>query len=185
MDIIAGKLITKEKRQELFGNIAGGAGSIKPENYQRKKIIEHTNIDCKKTSIRINLRTIELVAKSHPNINEDGYDYSEDFDGIQIKGKNTIYINLKCIVGKGGTQTRSLREVYWFIEGQLHILKNNQNIYFANILDGDEAYNAMSKYKYILSLPKFANVKDNVYIGDLKDYIIWFNNKFNNQDDNQ
>jgi hypothetical protein len=28
---------------------------------------------------------------------------------------------------------------YWFVEGQLNILKTTENVCFANILDGDEA----------------------------------------------
>ena len=68
-------------------------------------------------------------------------DYTEDFDGVQTVNNKKIYINLKCIVGKGGAQTRSLREVYWFIDGQLNVLKNtNDDVYFVNILDGDELY---------------------------------------------
>jgi hypothetical protein len=132
----------------------------------------------------------------YPNKNIDGYDYSEDFDGIQIFDDKTIYVNLKCIVGKGGNQTRSLREVYWFIEGQLKVLlgaaqaeqagqavptepvsepaEKTTKIYFANILDGDEASRNLSKFEYLLSLPEYKTVKHNVYVGDLKTYFEWF-----------
>ena len=186
IDIIAGNLITKEMRQKIFGQVAGGAGSRKPEEYQRKKIIDGTGIDCPKTNIRINLRTNTLNNITHPNLKNNGFDYSEDFDGIQTIDENDIYINLKCIVGKGGAQTRSLREVYWFIEGQLKTLKEknndshnmNKNIYFANILDGDEAYNCMSKFEYLLSLPEYDPIKEKVYIGDLKGYFNWFEKTF-------
>ena len=125
-EIVAGKLITKEKRQEMFGRIAGGSGSIQPEEYQRAKIVEKTGIPCPKTNMRINLRKEFMKEIAKPNIHHDGFDYSEDFDGCQqINGKK-IYINLKCIVGTGGAQTRSLREVYWFIDGQLNILKTEK-----------------------------------------------------------
>lgn len=52
------------------------------------------------------------------------------------------------------------KEVYWFIEGQLKILKENKNIniYFVNILDGDEAYNGMKKFNYIKNLPEYTNM---------------------------
>lgn len=50
--------------------------------------------------------------------------------------------------------------MYWFIEGQLKILKENKNIniYFVNILDGDEAYNGMKKFNYIKNLPEYTNM---------------------------
>ena len=203
-DVIDGSLITKEKRHELFGRVSGGAGSKKPEEYQRQKIIDGTGFACHKTNDRINLRTHTLNNICRPNIKNDGFDYSENFDGLQIinntnnntKNKNNkkntkIYINFKCISGKGGSQTRSLREVYWFVEGQLRFLQSNESnqfnqsndsnesnnkneIYFANILDGDEANASMSKFEYIISLPEFKNIKRKIYIGDLKGYFNWF-----------
>lgn len=175
-DIIYGKMITKEKRQELFGKVAGGAGSRSPEIYQCSIIETHTNNLCYKTNMRINLMTNQLQEIAKPNIYNDGFNYSEDFDGCQIKNEKTIYINLKCIVGKGGAQTRSLREVYWFIRGQLEILQNedNKNIYFANILDGDEAHFVMSKYIYLMNMYKNDNILSRIFIGNLKDYITWY-----------
>jgi len=174
--VIAGSLITKEKRQELFGQVAGGAGSRKPEIYQREKIVEGTGIECPKTNMRINLRTNALKDIAHPNTNSDGFDYSEDFDGVQCIEAKKVYVNLKCIVGKGGAQTRSLREVYWFVEGQLKTLKSLEDVYFANILDGDEAHSTKSKFEYLLNLPEFNEVQNRIYIGDLKGYFEWFKN---------
>lgn len=175
-EVIKGIFITKEKRHKLFGCVAGGSGSCNPENFQREMIIKGTNIKCEKTNTRINLRTYDLVNISQPNKNIDGFDYSEDFDGIQYIKNNAIYINLKCIVGKGGSQTRSLREVYWFIQGQLKVLLNKKtNIYFANILDGDEANFCMTKYKYLLSQPEYINISKYIYVGDLNEYFNWLN----------
>ncbi len=174
IDAIPGYLINMEKRKELYGNVSGGAGSRKPEEFQRAKIIEGTGIPCTKTNTRINLRTNCLHNIKYPNIYNDGFDYSEDFDGSQQIKSNIIYINLKCICGKGGSQTRSLREVYWFIQGQLKTLENSNNVYFANILDGDEAYSTKSKFEYLLNLEEFDKVKSKVYIGDLKGYFDWF-----------
>ncbi len=165
-DIIDGRLLTKEKRNELFGKVDGGKGSMNPEYYQRTKVIEGTNASCDKTNIRINLRTHQLIDIKSPNVKEDGYDYSENFDGVQNIGDKKIYINFKCIVGKGGSQTRSLREVYWFIESQLKVLSIT-DVYFANILDGDEAHENMDKFNYLKNLPEFASVKNRLYVGDL------------------
>lgn len=176
-DVKDGKLINKNLRLELYGNVCGGSSSKLPENFQRKKIEEGTNILCQKTNMRINLRTYNLENISKPNILQNGFDYSEDFDGLQIIEEKYIYINLKCIVGRGGSQTRSLREVYWFIEGQINYIKKNinNNIYFANILDGDEPYRCMDKFNYLISLEEQEEIKNKIYIGDLKKYFIWLN----------
>jgi hypothetical protein len=173
--VIAGELFTKEKRQEVYGTIAGGSGSRKPEEYQRAMIVAGTQQPCPKTKMRINLRTNTLHHLPCPNININGFDYSEDFDGVQIIQGKQIYINLKCVVGEGGSQTRSLREVYWFVEGQLNVIKTSDqtNIFFANILDGDEAHSVLTKFEYLLSLPKFTIEKNNIYVGDLKGYFDW------------
>ena len=176
--IIAGSQITKEKRHECFGIVAGGAGSTNPEKYQRSVIIDRTATSCPKTNIRLNFRTNTLCPISKPNMNDDGFDYSEDFDGVQQVWNKKIYINLKCIVGKGGSQTRSLREVYWFIEGQLKYLEDHpdEEVCFANILDGDEAHNAMPKFNYLLSHPDYNHnyIRRRIYVGDLKNYFEWY-----------
>ncbi len=174
LDVVSGSAMNKEKRKELFGAVSGGAGSREPEKYQKMKIVEGTGVECESTHTRINLRTYVLRDIAQPNREIDGFDYSEDFDAKQVVGKNTVYINLKNIVGKGGAQTRSLREVYWFIEGQLNVLKKSENVYFANVLDGDESHAVMPKYQYQSSLPEFKDVRGRVYVGDLSGYIKWF-----------
>lgn len=167
--------MTKDTRHTLFGEVAGGAGSTAPEKNQRSAVVAMTGLPCPKTDVRINLRTNTLKEISRPNVHDDGFDYSEDFDGCQLAGEKTIFINFKCIVGKGGAQTRSLREVYWFIEGQLRVLLTGvPNVCFANILDGDEPHRCLPKFKYLLALPEFADVAKYVYVGDLKGYKEWF-----------
>jgi len=178
--VVPGHLITKDKRREIHGVIAGGAGSTNPEKLQRQQIIQGTGIPCSKTNIRINLRTKTLHDIAHPNKQIDGFDYTEDFDGVQMIHGKQIYINLKCIVGKGGSQTRSLREVYGFVEGQLNVIKtsNQTTVFFANILDGDESHAVLPKFEYLRSLPEFTNEKKFVYVGDLKGYFEWFKQMF-------
>lgn len=185
--IIDGSSLTKTKRTELFGSCDKGAGTSTPENYQRQTISTLTKIPCLKTNIRINLRNNTLKEICYPNKYSDGFDYSENFDGIQtipLTTTKTIYINLKCVVGSGGSQTRSLREVYWFIEGQLNVLLNQSKsdairstntIYFANILDGDQASSVFDKFNYLLDLPTYSSIKEYIYVGDLKNYFNWFN----------
>lgn len=174
-DVLEGRLITKEKRHEVFGKVAGGAGSRGPEIFQRKMIVEGTGVECPKTNMRINLRTCTLEEVRQPNIRTNGFDYSEDFDGCQSIVDKKVYLNLKCIADAGGNQTRSLREVYWFVEGQIKVLESGlENVYFANILDGDEAHKHMKKFEYSLGLSK---QKDKVYVGDLRGYFDWLSKK--------
>jgi len=173
--VINGKDLTADKRTEVFGFVAGGSKSMGPEKFQVAKIEEGTGIPVKKTQIRINTRTSTLENVMHPNKKENGFDYTENFDGCQTCNNGLIYINLKCVCGKGGSQTRTLREVYWFVESQLEVLKTVENIWFVNILDGDEAYNNMNKFNYLLSLKENENVKRRIYVGDLKGYFDWLN----------
>lgn len=170
--MLTGKDWTKKSRLVFLGNNAGGSNTTKLEKYQREKVEEMTETACIKTNTRIDLRNKILVIKTNPNKEDNGFEYTEDFDGYQnIKGKD-IYINFKNIVGKGGHQTSRLREVYHFIIGQIEVLKkNNDQTYFANILDGDEADFHMSKYKWLLD--KDYKNKNNIYVGDLKGYFNW------------
>ena len=175
-EVIDGKDITKDKRKEQCGNVAGGKGSMGPENFQRKMIIKGTGRLCHPTQFRINTRTNVLVSISHPMNDDDGFDYSENFDGKQIFKKNTVWINLKSVVGKGGAQTRTLRDqCYPFVEHQLKYLikENGTTCFFANIFDGDEAAERNRHFNYLLSLPEYSEVKKYLYVGDLKGYFAW------------
>jgi hypothetical protein len=51
--VIAGELFTKEKRQEVYGTIAGGSGLRKPEEYQRAMIVAGTQQLCPPTHIHV------------------------------------------------------------------------------------------------------------------------------------
>lgn len=176
ISVIRGVEMNKEWRQTKFGRIAGGAGSREMEIYQRKMVEEGTGAPCVKTNMRINLRTSSLIEIAHPNTRQDGFDYSEDFDGKQVFDTMVGFLNFKSIASSGGAQTRSLREVYWFVEGQLNVLKTGMtNVYFANILDGDEPANHMDKFKNLLGLPEFESVRHSVYVGDLYGYFDWLN----------
>ena len=180
---IQGRLITKEKRHELFGRVAGGSKTQKPEEYQRKMVVEGTGHMCPKSGCRINFRKYTMENICRPNIAHTGFDYSENFDGMQTIFGNNVYINFKCIAGQGGSQTWSLRDVYHFIEGQLNLLVHNNknanaNAYFANILDGDTSHKCMDKFNYIVSLPEYETVKNRVYVGDLCGYFDWIRDVF-------
>ena len=177
--VIDGCLFTKEKRQELYGIIAGGGGSKKPEEYQREQIVLGTGYPCNTTKTRINWRKNEMLENAQPMRKEDGFDYTENFDGKQVfSSKFSVWINLKSVVGTGGSQTRTLRdECYKFVNAQLEYLLKSKNTdcYFANIFDGDEASSKMKMFHYLLELPEFSTVKKYVYVGDLKCYFEWVN----------
>ena len=182
--VIAGSLHTKEKRHELHGVVAGGSGSTKPEEYQRAQIELGTGIPCLKTHMRINWRTNEMRGNAQPMKNRDGFDYTENFDGLQQFAEKTVWINLKSVVGAGGSQTRTLRdECYHFVNAQLeYLLKNSTEFnyyYFANIFDGDESAKRMDKFNYLLNLPNYIGIKKYVYVGDLLGYFTWLNSIVN------
>ena len=118
---------------------------------------------------------------SHPNKMENGYEYTEDMDGhCNYKGTE-IYANFKMVCDAGGAQTRTLKEVYHFINSQLNWLHEkadlmNKNYLFVNILDGDTSNKNMDKFNYIREKKyngRFKNI-ENIYIGDLKNFQTWF-----------
>jgi hypothetical protein len=146
------------------------------EIYQRNLIDKITGQKCVKTKYRLNFITKELMIYHSPNKQIDGYEWTEDFDGfLKDKDKN-MYFNLKFICEAGGTQTRSLREVYHFILLQLeYILKyKSEDIYFINILDGNECFKNMDKFKYLLNKDEFSSVKKYIFVGDMKEFELWF-----------
>jgi hypothetical protein len=173
--VIEGHLYTKEMRQKMFGVQRGGQSSLH-EKYAREQIIKGTGLECPKTNVRINWRKNELVECPYPMRNENGFDYTEDFDGLQTFPSVKVWVNLKSVVGAGGSQTRTLRdECYRFVNAQLdYLVKSNAtDTYFANIFDGDEAAEAMDKFRYLLGLEEYSKVCNHIYCGDLKGYFAW------------
>lgn len=142
------------------------------EKYQIELIEKITGTILMKTYHRIYMKTYEIINIIHPLKQSDGYEYTENFDGLLIKNRNNYYFNLKFICDKGGAQTRSLREVYHFIKYQLlYLIKYNSNkIYFINILDGDESYRNSDKFLYLLNEEEYKEVKKYVFIGSLYEF---------------
>lgn len=142
------------------------------ENYQIRCIEQITGLQLiKQKGIRLNMFTFDLKSKKNPLKDVDGYEWTEDFDGLFEHQSITFYINLKFVCDQGGAQTRTLREVYHFIATQLqHVKKNpDKNIYFINILDGNESFRNMSKFKYLLKSFIYDKV-DKVFVGDMKQF---------------
>lgn len=167
--IVPSKRQTKDwrKNREWYK----GGKSNECEIYQKNLIEEMLSIKLEKTDDRINIETNQIIDKKSPMINDDGFEYTENFDG-KIVSNNTYYFNLKFVCDAGGAQTRTLREVYHFIRYQLeYIIKfNTSNIYFINILDGDTSYNNMNKFIYLINKEEYNHVKKYVFIGDLYNF---------------
>jgi hypothetical protein len=141
------------------------------EKYQIEIIEKITQKKINKTDERINAENCQIVINKYPIKHDDGYEYTENFDGIIIHHKK-YYFNLKFVCDSGGAQTRTLREVYNFIKLQLEYLITSKTtkIYFINILDGNTSFNNINKFNYLLNKEKYKNVKKNVFIGDMKQF---------------
>lgn len=176
MEKIPSRLFCKDLRISLFGNVNGGKNTINIEKYQRSIVEKITNLKILKSHMRLNIRHLNLEKRLRPNKEENGFDYTENFDGFQKINNKSYYFNFKCIVGKGGSQTRSLRDTYLFIETQMKYLinTNNRNIVFINILDGNESYRTMGKFNYLFNFYNYSEYKKNIYIGDLYSFENWF-----------
>jgi len=164
---------TKEWRKTRAWYKNGKANEC--EKYQIDLIEKITGTILKKTHDRINMEYYEITNNSRPMKNSDGYEYTENFDGVLIKNSNKYYFNLKFVCDAGGAQTRSLREVYHFIKYQMeylikYFMKLNNNTYFINILDGDECYHNMEKFLYLLNKEKYRHIQKYVFIGSLYDF---------------
>lgn len=170
------------KKWRMHQNWYKTGKSSECEIFQRDNVESITGEDCPKTNMRINRRTLDFKEQSNIYNIPNGYDWTEDFDGKQIfAGVLKLFYNFKMVCDAGGAQTRSLREVYHFIETQLKLLlkfsENKKELpFFVNILDGDVSYKNMDKFKYVLNLPEYKHVKDRIYIDDLSKFREWFTN---------
>lgn len=134
------------------------------ETYQLDIIHKIIQQKCIKTFDRINYITNEINCVIHPLLLQNGFDFTENFDGIFKHNYKKYYINLKFVCDNGGAQTRSLREVYHFINSQK---KLNSEYYFINILDGDCSFKHIDKFKHLN--------ENNVFIGDLYEFENYYN----------
>ena len=173
---------TKEWRKARTWYKNGKANEC--EKYQIDLIEKMTETILNKIPDRINMETYEITSNKYPMKNSNGYEYTENFDGLLIKNTNKYYFNLKFVCDKGGAQTRTLREVYHFIKCQMEYLillnsnanntnannTNANNTYFINILDGDECYHNMDKFLYLLNKEIYTQIKKYIFIGSLYDF---------------
>lgn len=165
MEIISSNLQTKQWRNttEWYKN----GKHTECEMYQRRMVNKITNSICHKSNVRINVVDFTMRSNPTPMKSLDGFEWSEDFDGCIQSDELTNYFNFKMVCDAGGSQTRTMREVYHFIKSQLeHLLKypdESSNVRFINILDGDTSYKAMPKFHYLLNSSKYAQIKNNLF----------------------
>jgi len=180
---ISSKYQTKQWRQRY---ISGTQKDSSSEKYQRKFVEKITGNTCPKCIDRINLENFKIVPISNPMTKNktpvpDGFEYTEDFDGKQVKNDEIFYYNLKFITEGGGAQTRSLREVYHFVKLQIENIKKRigdgepNNIYFVNILDGDVSNFRQIHFDYLLDKVDNKNIRDKIFVGDMNKFSHWFN----------
>ena len=164
--IVPGLEMTKEWRHDTLsgGTFMGGATSMVAENWQICCIEKIVGFPCKKTNLRLNIDSAELRELSRPSDEIDEFEWTEDFDGRIILDKQYL-LNFKMVVGTGGAQTRTLRELYHVIKCQFRYIKQNttSNIVFVNILDGDCAAKKMHRFNQLKE--KFDEF-EKVFIGD-------------------
>lgn len=174
--IVGGKEQTKawRKNQKWYKN----GKSNECENYQVNMIKKITNLKgLNKTQDRLNMETLELKSLQYPMREDDGFDWTENFDLKHI-GENTLYFNLKFVCDQGGSQTRSLREVYHFMKTQIkYLVESQEDVYFINILDGDGCHKFMSKFTKLLSKQK-KKIKRKVFVGDMLEFKEYYSKTF-------
>ncbi len=173
MGLISSSLQTKQWRQSQDWYKTGKSNEC--ELYQRDSLCKITGHRIIKTCMRINIEKNVIVSCARPLANDDGYEYTEDFDGTLV-AKQKIYFNLKFVCSAGGAQTRTLREVYHFIKAQLNLLLDKKSdMVFINILDGDTSYAVRNKFEYLLRKDIYHNIRDYVFVGDMYEFHLYWN----------
>lgn len=171
MDITPSKDQTKNWRKEQKWYNGGKRNEC--EIYQRNIVSAIVGKEIEKTNHRFNKETNTFEPIPHPNKERNGFEYTEDMDGIFVSEEGiTYYANFKMVCDKGGAQTRTLREVYDFITAQLNWLLENKEkaIEFINILDGDESWRTRDKFDFLKKKEKYKSIKDKIFIGDLYEF---------------
>ena len=174
---VPGELQTKDWRKAQDWYIDGKRNEC--ELFQRKQLETMLGVECAKTNLRFNTETYGLHTMTRPLDLENGFEWTEDFDGLSIIGDKKLYFTLKFICDAGGAQTRSLREVYHFTKCQLEYLYTQEttdpkNMYFINILDGNTAMKHLSKFQFLINKEKYHSSRNNIFVGDMYTFNTWY-----------
>lgn len=149
------------------------------EKYQRSIVELITTQPCLKTQVRIHTSLHIMKKCIRPMSASDGFEWTENFDGVLKYNKAQIFVNLKFVCSAGGAQTRTLREVYHFVRAQANYISTSgcRNTYFVNILEGDACAAVQDKYKYILA-NNMSNTNSNIFVGDMAAFSAFWRKKF-------
>lgn len=167
--MISSKDQTKEWRKNQEWYINGKKNEC--ELFQKDQFEQITHQPIRKTLKRLCMMNHTIVEISNPLRGEYGFEYTENFDG-EFKYNDTAFlINFKFTCDLGGSQIRTLREVYHFIKTQLEYLKRHpkHKVFFINILDGNTSYQYRDQFKHL--------VDPRVFIGDMKEFSAWWNSR--------
>jgi len=172
MNILQSKYQSKDWRKSQDWYINGKHNEC--EKYQINIIENIINNKLNKTNYRFNIMTNQLENINNPLKLINGFEYTKNFDGIY---DNKLF-NLKFVCDNGGSQTRTLREVYHFISNQISYLNNNnKSLIFINILDGDNSFKNIDKFIYLKDKYLKKEYINDLYIGDLYSFNEYYKSK--------
>lgn len=176
---------TQEQKEKQFGK---NATSTVFEDFQRDQIARATGVEVSKPSppVRFHCLPIGLYDQDVRLVERrtlgNIHDFTENFDGKQVFGKNVVYINFKFIVGHGGNQTSRLRDVGFFVKTQMQWLDSTENdghVYFANVLDGERCAKEFEHFEKLLTLDSCtSSYSQRIFVGDSVGYVDWISSKF-------
>jgi len=160
------KIFTKKLRSEIISN---GRGKSEDEKFQKDYLEKHLGVQIKKKKdIRVNIDSgeIKIVKSSMQEL--DPSVWSEDFDGVFTKNGKECVVSFKMIPENGGSQNRSIKEVYWHIKACIKSVSLDNKIKvdkFLFILDGE----LLSKHWQRMNDLIPQELKEKFYIGPLKE----------------
>lgn len=172
--IVSSSKQTKNWRQNQIWYKTGKSNEC--EKFQFKLFRKITGLRRHVKYDRLNYDTLEIKSIKNPYVYQNGFEWTEDFDSSNERDGEKYFINMKFVCDNGGAQIRTLKEVYHFIECQLDYLSKNlhDNIFFINILDGDEAHRTSTKFKYLKNKKKYKKITKYVFVGDMKQFEYWW-----------
>jgi hypothetical protein len=168
--LVSSELQTKNWRKDQEWYLTGKQNEC--EKYQVSNIEKILNRTLEKTNERINTKTMEILSEKTPMKRKDAFYWTENFDRKIILNDNTYYFNLKMVCDSGGSQTRTLREVFYFINYQMdYLIKyNTTNKYFINILDGDECFRLKEKITENINNEEYKEKRQYIFVGSLCEF---------------
>ena len=93
--IIPSQCQTKEWRKTRTWYKGGKSNEC--EKYQINLIEKMLAIKLMKTQVRINMENYEITTNTHPMKNSDGFEWTENFDGLLIKNTSKYYFNINIL----------------------------------------------------------------------------------------